>query len=144
MRAIGFLLLIAVPLGVGCTNNATAPATVGAPLITTAAASSLTGTTAVLNGMVNADGRETTAYFQWGTTTSYGNQTASQTVAGGNNLVNVAANLSGLTITTTYHYRLVATNSAGTTDGTDVTFTTTSLMARLSRMTTAESRYPGR
>ena len=38
----------------------------------------------------------------------------------------VSANLTGLTSATTYHYRVVAVNSAGTTTlGADQTFTTT-------------------
>jgi hypothetical protein len=38
----------------------------------------------------------------------------------------VAANVSGLTASTTYHLRIVATNSSGTTYGSDSTFTTLS------------------
>ena len=37
----------------------------------------------------------------------------------------VHATIEGLTANTTYHYRLVATSSAGTTNGADQTFTTT-------------------
>jgi hypothetical protein len=35
----------------------------------------------------------------------------------------VSANLTGLSANTTYHYRIVATNNAGTTNGSDVSFT---------------------
>ncbi len=38
----------------------------------------------------------------------------------------MAANISGLAASTTYHFRVVATNSAGTTFGSDRTFTTLS------------------
>jgi len=38
----------------------------------------------------------------------------------------VAANISGLTASTTYHFRIVATNSSGTTYGSDSTFATLS------------------
>jgi hypothetical protein len=40
----------------------------------------------------------------------------------------VAANISGLTASTTYHFRIVATNSSGTAYGSDSTFTTLSAM----------------
>jgi len=61
--------------------------------------------------------------FQYGTTINYGSTTAKQTKTG-NTKQNVAANISGLTASTTYHFRIVATNSAGTRYGSDRTFTT--------------------
>src|SRR5215470_9842316 len=67
----------------------------------------------------------TTVHFQYGRTTSYGSTTANQTKTG-NTMQNVAANISGLTAGTTYHFRIVATNSAGTSYGSDKTFTTPS------------------
>jgi hypothetical protein len=80
---------------------------------------------ATLNGSVNPSGLTTTVYFQYGTTTSYGHTTASQTKTG-NTSQSVTANLSGLAASTTYHFRIVATNSAGTRYGSDRTFTTLS------------------
>ena len=80
---------------------------------------------AALNGSVDPHGLTTSVYFQYGTTTSYGHTTASQTKTG-DTYQNVAANISGLTASTTYHFRIVATNSAGTTYGADRTFTTLS------------------
>ena len=62
-------------------------------------------------------------YFQYGRTTSYGNRTPNQTKTG-NNYQNVFANISGLSAHTTYHFRIVATNSVGTRYGRDRTFTT--------------------
>ena len=62
-------------------------------------------------------------YFQYGRTTSYGNRTPNQTKTG-NNSQNVSANISGLSANTTYHFRIVASNSAGTRYGTDRTLTT--------------------
>ena len=76
-----------------------------------------------LNGSVNPHGLSTTVYFQYGRTTSYGNRTPYQTKTG-NNSQNVSANISGLSANTTYHFRLVASNGAGTSYGTDRTFTT--------------------
>ena len=47
-------------------------------------------------------------------------------VTAGNTYQNVSANISGLSASTTYHFRIVATNSAGTSYGSDRTFTTLS------------------
>ena len=78
---------------------------------------------AKLNGSVNPHGLTTTVYFQYGRTTSYGSRTPNQT-RNGNNDQNVFANILGLSAHTTYHFRIVATNSGGTRYGTDRTFTT--------------------
>jgi hypothetical protein len=75
-------------------------------------------------GSVDPHGLTTTVYFQYGTTTSYGRTTANQSKTG-NTYQNVSANISGLTASTTYHFRIKATNSAGTRYGSDRTFTTT-------------------
>jgi hypothetical protein len=88
-----------------------ATAAVAAP--TTDPASNVTATGATLNGTVEG---AATVFFQWGTTTSYGNSTTEQTVAGGR----VSATLSTLSADTTYHYRMVVNNVAAN----DVAFTT--------------------
>src|SRR5204863_9388120 len=68
-------------------------------------------------------GHTTTVHFQYGATTSYGSTTANQTRSG-NTYQNVAANISGLAASSTYHFRIVATNSAGTVYGSDKSFAT--------------------
>ena len=97
------------------------------PLAVTTSANTLTNTTATLTGTVNPTGRATTIYFEFGTTTLYGNTTAPQNIAVGSSNVNVIAPVSGLTLGTTYHFRLVAQNAGGTAFGDDVVFTTTSI-----------------
>lgn len=101
-----------------------ATATGRTPLATTSPASSVGWTKAQLNGVVNARGALTSYYFQWGTTTAYGQTTPAQNVgpAWGNHAVK--AQLTGLTRHTTYHFRLVATNANGTVQGVDRTFRT--------------------
>jgi hypothetical protein len=95
-----------------------------APTMTTGAASDITKTTVKLNGTVTADGGvSVTAYFEWGLTTSYG--FTSTTVAGLTTGSTMYLNLGELTPGTTYHYRIVGTNSAGTAYGGDVSFVTT-------------------
>ena len=95
-----------------------------APTATTGSATNVTSNSATLNATVNPNGLATTVYFQWGTSPSYGNSTSSQSIGSGTNTVNVSANLSGLSPDTTYYYRIVATNSAGTTYGSGMSFRT--------------------
>jgi uncharacterized protein YegP (UPF0339 family) len=102
-----------------------------APKVTTGAASGLGAKTATLNGTVNPNGAATTYWFQYGTTTGYGLQTGSHGAGGGTSDQHVAARLSGLVAGTIYHYRLVAQNSAGTTDGQDQSFTSSAAKAPL-------------
>ena len=95
----------------------------GLPVVTTNPATLIASFSATLNGSLNPHGFTTTVYFQYGTTTSYGSTTPMQTQFG-NTYRNIAANISGLTPNTVYHFRIVATNSAGTRFGGDRTFTT--------------------
>ena len=81
-------------------------------------------TTVELDGTVNPHGMETTCYFQYGTTTAYGAQTPTAVAGSGTTGVKVSQAISGLQGGTTYHYRIVATSSAGTSDGVDRTFVT--------------------
>ena len=92
--------------------------------------SSLTTTGATLNGTVNANGGNTTVIYVYGLTASYGTTvTAAQSPLTGSTATAVSAALTGLTAGTTYHYRIVATNSGGTTNGTDQAFTTLTSLA---------------
>jgi hypothetical protein len=95
----------------------------GPPVVTTGSATNVTSSSATLNGSLDPHGLTTTVSFQWGTTTSYGHTTAMQSQTG-NTYRNIAASISSLTTHTTYHFRIVATNSAGTRMGSDRTFTT--------------------
>ena len=95
----------------------------GFPVVTTKPATNVATFAATLNGLLDPHGLTTTVYFQYGRTTSYGNRTPNQAKTG-NNYQNVFANISGLSAHTTYHFRIVATNSVGTRYGSDRTFTT--------------------
>jgi M6 family metalloprotease-like protein len=95
------------------------------PTVVTNAATSVTSATAVLNGSINGLGIYTNSFFEYGTTTSYGN------VVIGNpyNIYNSASTaislgISGLLPNTTYHYRIKAVNSNGIAYGNDRTFST--------------------
>lgn len=95
-----------------------------APTVVTGSASGIAVRTATLSGTVTPNGAATTYSFEYGTTSSYGSQTPTRRAGGGGSAVNVLARPSGLAPHTLYHFRLVATNSSGTTDGSDQTFTT--------------------
>ncbi len=97
----------------------------GPPVVITNPATLIASLSATLNGSLDPHGLTTTVSFQYGTTTSYGSTTATQTQTG-NTYRNISANISGLMASTTYHFRIVATNSAGTRMGGDRTFTTLS------------------
>jgi hypothetical protein len=92
------------------------------PSVTTGRATNVAMNSATLNGTVNPNGIATTYYFQWGLTSSYGNTTSTQSAGSGTSNVAVSADLTGLVPKTTYHYRLVATNSIGTSYGAHMTF----------------------
>ncbi|MCB9024484.1 MAG: T9SS type A sorting domain-containing protein [Lentimicrobiaceae bacterium] len=93
------------------------------PAVVTLPATAITGNSATINGTVNPNGLATTYYFQWGTTSSYGNSTPVNSAGSGTAAVAVNASLSSLNAGTTYHFRLAATNSDGTAYGSDLTFT---------------------
>jgi lysyl endopeptidase len=95
----------------------------GPPSVTTNPATNITTSSATLNGSVNPHGLTTTIHFQYGTTTSYGSTTPTQTKTGKMDQI-IAANISRLNMRTTYHFRIVATNTGGTRMGDDRTFRT--------------------
>jgi len=98
---------------------------VQSPMVTTNSATNVNSTSATLNGTVNPNGLSTTVKFEFGLTNSYGREvTATPSPLSGTNSFSVSAELNDLSPGTEYHYRVVATNSNGTTNGADQTFTT--------------------
>jgi hypothetical protein len=103
-------------------------------------ADDVTSDSASLAGGVYPNGIDTTYSWQYGLTTAYGQQTSATDIGAGAAPVAVSDTLSGLTPATTYHYRLVASNSAGTTYGYDYTLTTASPPADSGDGTTTQSQ----
>ena len=123
-------------------DNVSLTGNAATPFAETWAATSITNTAAVLNGSVNPMGVATTARFEYGLTAGYGSPVG-VTLApdDGTTAQTVSATLTGLQPGTTYHYRLTATNGAGTgCYGSDATFTT--VAANLSNPTSG-SWQPG-
>ena len=104
---------------------------VAPPTATTQAATVVTATSATLNGTVNANGGTTSAmtikYSTVQATVDAGNGTSATvtpTSVTGNTNTPISAAITGLTAGTTYYFRVSATNSAGTTNGSTLSFTT--------------------
>jgi len=100
--------------------------TSGPPRITYKSTSAIGHETGTLNAEVNPGELETTYRFQYGESTAYGIEVPSggASIGSGAGPVAVSAPLSALKLGVTYHFRVVAENSAGTTIGSDQKFTT--------------------
>jgi hypothetical protein len=95
-------------------------ALLAAAVVTTGPAENVTTSGAKVTGTVNPGGAQTSYHFEYGTTNAYGLSTPDNDAGAGSADLGVSAQLSGLTASTTYHYRLVA----GGVNGNDRTFTT--------------------
>lgn len=95
-----------------------------APTATTQAASSIGQSTAVLNGTLVANGASTTPSFEYGTDAGLVGATTVFGGSAGTGTVTVTATLSSLSAGTTYYFRVIGTNSVGTTNGAILSFAT--------------------
>jgi outer membrane protein assembly factor BamB len=105
---------------------------VGVPTAATDPPSEVSTETATLAGRVNPSGAETAVTFEYGLTPSYGQvAVATESPLTGAGEQAVSAAVEALTPGTTYHYRVVAENSAGRAEGDDQTFTTRAPVLRV-------------
>ncbi|MBA3867129.1 MAG: hypothetical protein H0X42_12420 [Solirubrobacterales bacterium] len=82
---------------------------------------------ATLQGQVNPNGSETTAFFEYGLepcSTGACSKTTSTALGAGETVKSLSFDLGGLVPRATYYYRVVATSTAGTMTGADRSFTT--------------------
>jgi hypothetical protein len=98
------------------------PAKPPAVLMTAPFAPSANGVT--LTAVLNPGGATTTYRFQYGTTKAYGLETFGASISGGVLPRQVRFGLGSLASHTIYHFRVVASNRAGTTFGPDTVATT--------------------
>jgi hypothetical protein len=112
------------PIDLGAVQVSAAAPPGPVPVAATGPATSVTASTARVNAAINPEGLATTYYFQYGTSVSYANKSATATLPAGSTGVLVSALLSNLKTNTTYHYRIVAANANGASQGTDATFKT--------------------
>ncbi|MBU3681558.1 MAG: hypothetical protein FGM16_06435, partial [Flavobacterium sp.] len=93
-------------------------------VVTTAAASSITANTAILNGTIIANNNSITAAFEYGTTTAYGTSVTATTPALGSvtgvSSTPIAVSLTGLNVNTQYNFKAVG----GSVSGANATFYT--------------------
>ncbi|PTL54347.1 fibronectin type III domain-containing protein [Paraconexibacter algicola] len=108
---------------VGANRTFTTPAPPQAGL-STGSVTDLTPTSAVLNGRVDPNGRRTTAYVEWGTSTRFGRRTPSVDLGSGDGAVPVAIAVPGLTPAVRHYVRFVVTSDGGTRRGATKSFTT--------------------
>jgi hypothetical protein len=109
--------------------NVFVPAVPALPAVVDKAVTKVTATSGELHAQLDPNFADTTYHFEYGPTTAYGTQApvpdadigAEGGLAGQQD---VSVPIAGLLPNTTYHYRAVATNAAGTTEGLDATFTT--------------------
>ncbi len=104
-------------------SQTTGSTSIAVPTITTSAASSVSQTTATLNGNITSVGGENcdTRGFEWGLTNSYG---TTWTATGSFGTGAFSYGVTGLSPENTYHFRAKSHNSAGWGYGSDQTFLT--------------------
>jgi hypothetical protein len=103
------------------------PNFVSKPGVKTLPATDINAGEATLNSEVNPYGNATSMHYELGTTTAYGKSLPTTELNIGDDLSAVSPNAvraTGLAQCTTYHYRAVASNTVGRTDGNDQTFST--------------------
>lgn len=95
------------------------------PVVATEPATAVLARSATLAGSVNPNALETHYYFEYGPTPSYGDATPEYALSGSEDgVVPVGIGVTGLRPRTTYYYRVVASNSVGTSYGAQHAFET--------------------
>lgn len=106
-----------------------------APIISSGSATATTLNATTVSADVNPRGLSTGVFFQYGTSPSFGLNSATQSTGSGSSNTTVSTNLSGLLPSTTYYYRAVAQNSAGISYGDTRNFVTISNSTALTALT---------
>ena len=115
-------------------------ATVTAPAVSTGGVSDVGDDAATLTAAINPHGASTTYRFEWGTSSRLGTSTPTGSLAASTRSSTVRTRIGGLTAGKKYYYRVVATNSAGTTRGSTRTFTAASTATSATLSASADPR----
>jgi hypothetical protein len=110
------------------------------PLVRTVAPTELWASVVFLIGQVNPQGSDTTAWFDYGPTPSYGSTTAQTNVGAGQAYIDLSARIANLFAAGTYHFRLVASNRFGRINGQDLIFTVPAHFALLRTISAAPNQ----
>jgi pre-peptidase len=113
-----------------------------APSVNTNGATSITQSSATLNGTVNPNGATASTAFDYGSSPSYGSSANAQTRSGSSSQ-SISASVSGLQCATTYYFRARASNSGGTTYGSQLSFQTSSCPANPCSYSLTPASAPG-
>ena len=123
----------------GSINNFTTnphgdPPSADTPTVTTTVASSISKTSATLNGIVDPNGGDTKGWFEYGTSVDLGSTTETKSFGSGSKEVALSIEVTGLKSGTIYYFRAVAENEDGIEKGKikifkaeSTTFTTTTV-----------------
>lgn len=99
------------------------------PGVQTTSVDGITSSAAVVHASVTPKISATQVHVEYGPTAAYGHTTTAVGYGATSSVYGYAQALTGLTAGTTYHYRIVAINGAGTTATSDQTFTTSGVAA---------------
>jgi hypothetical protein len=91
-----------------------AAANAALPRLATGQATHVLPTSALLNGVVNPNGQETSYYFRYGPTFAFGSQTPTVNVGSGTVKIKVGQPITGLTPGATYHFKIIAVTGGPT------------------------------
>lgn len=124
-HAAALLCFAAVALLFGATSALAA----SPPAVEDESVTNVSSTSATLKATINPEEAAMTYRFEYGTTTSYGASAPIKEVeiAPGATGFEVETHIQGLSPLTTYHFRVVASNSEGVEHGSDMTFKTEGL-----------------
>lgn len=119
-------LIVIVAAGASAAVAGAATGTSPPPSATTGKPLFLRADTAIVSGTVNPRGSDTTVHFEFGAGDGYGYYRTSKfvDVGSGGAPVPIRVRTDGFIANQTYHYRIVASSSAGTMHGSDRSFTT--------------------
>ena len=131
-----FSLLILLCVGV-CRADA------AAPFVHTQPATLITSNSAVLNGMGVPHDLPGVAWFEWGATRDYGQQTPPTAIGAGGAVVRVTSAISGLLPRARYHFRLVVSNATHVVAGADQQFATGSKLTTWGVNEYGQAAVPG-
>jgi hypothetical protein len=98
--------------------------TTGPPTILTANAIQPRQHSVLVQVAVAPHGLDTHYEIEYGTSTAYGSKTPSEDLGSKEEVLYANGQITGLSISTTYHFRLVSSNAEGTVESADQTFTT--------------------
>jgi hypothetical protein len=118
-----FRVVVSNSFGVAFGANMSFTNLADVPTLTNVTAGNIAHSTVSLLGNVNPNGAATVAYFHYGESTNYNGSTIVTNLGGGTTSLPLDLGLGNLLVGKTYHYQLVATNSAGVSRSEDRTFT---------------------